>query len=55
MEIKKRSKQELKEISKNLDKTNISYSDVINKQLKDCVWIDHPHNRLTFFEKLGFI
>ena len=43
------SKDEIEEICQ---KNYISYADVLDKQLEDCVWIDHPHCRLNFFEKI---
>lgn len=44
------TKNEIREISKKLE-NNINYSDYIKEQLKDCVWVNHPHTRLTFLEK----
>lgn len=46
------TKEELQEISKKIDNECVMYSNVIKEQLKDCIWIDHPHTRLFFFEKL---
>jgi hypothetical protein len=47
------TKKELREISQKIDNECVEYSDVIKEQLKDCIWIDHPHTRLSIFEKLG--
>ncbi len=49
------TKEELREISQKIDNECIIYSDIIKEQLKDCVWIDHPITRLSFFNKLGFM
>ena len=54
-EIRKLTKLELQEISQKIDNGCANYSDVIKEQLKDCIWINHPITRLSFFEKLGFV
>ena len=44
------TKEELQEISKKIDNECVMYSNVIKEQLKDCIWIDHPHTRLFFLK-----
>lgn len=47
--IKKYTKEELIKIFQKLDES-VKYSDVIKLQLENCIWINHPHTRLSFLK-----